>query len=70
MAGTAELDRWIAKLQQCEYLSEAEVRVLCAKAREILVEEANVQVVQAPVTVRCKTNPHARFSLRTSIIYP
>jgi len=51
MAGTAELDRWIAKLQQCEYLSEAEVRVLCAKAREILVEEANVQVVEAPITI-------------------
>lgn len=30
---------------------EAEVKALCAKAREILVEESNVQRVDSPVTV-------------------
>lgn len=34
---------------------EAEVKALCAKAREILVEESNVQRVDSPVTVRILT---------------
>lgn len=32
-------------------MSEAQVKVLCAQARAILVEEANVQRVDAPVTI-------------------
>ena len=36
----------------CEYIKESEVKALCAKAREILIEESNVQRVAAPVTVR------------------
>ena len=32
-------------------IKESEVKALCAKAREILVEEGNVQAVDAPVTV-------------------
>ena len=36
----------------CEYIKESEVKALCAKAREILIEESNVQRVDAPVTVR------------------
>ena len=51
MAGTSDLDRQIEQLRRCEYIKEAEVKALCAKAREILVEESNVQPVQAPVTV-------------------
>ena len=39
-------------LRNCEPISESEVKALCAKAREILVEEGNVQHVDAPVTVR------------------
>ena len=31
---------------------ESEVKVLCLKAQEILMEESNVQRVDAPVTVR------------------
>ena len=41
----------IEQLKRCEYIKEAEVKALCAKAREILVEESNVQRVDAPVTV-------------------
>ena len=52
MAGTSDLDRQIEALRRCEYIKEAEVKALCAKAREILVEESNVQRVDAPVTVR------------------
>ena len=51
MAGQSELDRWIEQLKRCETLKEAEVKTLCQKALEILVEESNVQRVDAPVTV-------------------
>jgi serine/threonine-protein phosphatase 4 catalytic subunit len=46
-----DLDRQIKQLQRCEYITETEVKALCAKAKEILVNEANVQRVDAPVTV-------------------
>lgn len=46
----------IEKLTRCEATSEEEVRRLCAKAREILIEEGNVQVVDSPVTVRKSTS--------------
>ena len=39
------LDAQIEKLRNCEYLKESEVKSLCAKAREILVDESNVQRV-------------------------
>ena len=44
--------RQIAQLRRCEVIKESEVKALCAKAREILVEESNVQRVDSPVTVR------------------
>eukprot|EP00850_Spirogloea_muscicola_P007462 SM000037S13597 [mRNA] locus=s37:799182:801573:- [translate_table: standard] len=47
----SDLDRQIEQLKRCEPLSEAEVKVLCLKAMEILVEESNVQRVDAPVTL-------------------
>lgn len=49
--GMSDLDRQIEQLRRCEYLKESEVKVLCSKAREILVEECNVQRVDAPVTI-------------------
>lgn len=45
------LDVQIEQLKRCEPLTEAEVKALCLKAMEILVEESNVQRVDAPVTV-------------------
>ena len=51
-SSTSDLDRQIEQLRRCEYLKESEVKALCAKAREILVDESNVQRVDAPVTVR------------------
>ena len=47
----SDLDRQIEALRRCEYLKESEVKAICAKAREILVDESNVQRVDAPVTV-------------------
>lgn len=51
MSSTSDLDRQIEQLRQCELIKESEVKSLCAKAREILVEESNVQRVDSPVTV-------------------
>lgn len=48
---TSDLDRQIEQLRRCETITESEVKSLCAKAREILIEESNVQRVDAPVTV-------------------
>ena len=43
--------RQIEQLRRCEIIKECEVKSLCAKAREILIEESNVQRVDSPVTV-------------------
>ena len=41
----------IESLRKCEIIPEAAVKDLCNKARDILLEESNVQKVNAPVTV-------------------
>lgn len=46
------LDRQITQLKECKTLTENEVKVLCNKARDIFIEEANVQDLTAPITVR------------------
>ena len=50
----SDLDRQIEQLRRCEYIKEAEVKSLCEKAKEILIEEANVQRCDAPVVVSTK----------------
>ena len=40
---TEDLDAQIAQLRECEYLKEIEVKELCRKAKEIFIEESNVQ---------------------------
>ncbi|KAG8734267.1 phosphoprotein phosphatase PP4 catalytic subunit [Ceratobasidium sp. 423] len=47
----SDLDLQIEQLKRCEPISEAQVKELCLKAREILIEEGNVQYVDAPVTI-------------------
>ena len=55
MAKTAptnyDVDQWIEQLKKCEYIKESEVKALCTRAKEILLEESNVQNVESPVTV-------------------
>ena len=46
-----DLDRYIGVLTDCKPLSEAEIRILCEKARDIFLNESNVQPVRCPVTV-------------------
>lgn len=47
----SDLDRAIAQLRACKPIPEAQVRELCHKARELLIEEGNVVTVTAPVTI-------------------
>lgn len=66
----ADLDRQIEQLKRCEYLKESEVKVLCAKAKEILIDESNVQRVDAPVTVRRTADVRPFFSEHSYICSP
>lgn len=44
-------DEWLAQAKLCRYLPEADMKRLCETVKECLMEESNVQPVQAPVTV-------------------
>lgn len=61
----ADLEEQIARLLKCQQLTEAEVKALCEKAKEILAEESNVQPVRCPVTV-CGEGPRMQCCLRRS----
>lgn len=50
-SSNADLDRQIEQLMRCEIIKESEVKSLCNKAIEILMNESNVQRVDAPVTI-------------------
>ena len=45
------LDSAISELRACRTIPESQVRELCHKARELLIEEGNVVQVDAPVTI-------------------
>ncbi|CAA3015138.1 serine threonine- phosphatase PP2A-2 catalytic subunit [Olea europaea subsp. europaea] len=45
------IDEQISQLMECKPLSEQDVRLVCEKAKEILIEESNVQPVKSPVTI-------------------
>ena len=47
----SDLDAQIDQLRACKLITETQVRELCNKVREILIEEANVQIVDTPVTI-------------------
>lgn len=44
-------DKWIEQLMTCQHLQEAEMKVLCERVRNILMEESNIQPVSSPVTI-------------------
>lgn len=50
-ASKDDVARWIETLKKCELIPEAEVKMLCEKAIEILDKEENVRHLQAPVTI-------------------
>ncbi|KAG5990141.1 hypothetical protein E4U52_004898 [Claviceps spartinae] len=47
----SDLDKAIAQLRSCRLIPESQVRELCHRARELLIEEGNVVTVAAPVTI-------------------
>lgn len=47
----ANLDAWLAQIQQCKPLSEAQMKTLCSIVKSQLLEESNIQPVSSPVTV-------------------
>lgn len=46
-----DLGACIERLRNCDVLEEEDVRVLCELAKDILVDEGNVQKVRTPVTI-------------------
>eukprot|EP01065_Artemidia_motanka_P022227 TRINITY_DN2644_c1_g1_i2.p1 TRINITY_DN2644_c1_g1~~TRINITY_DN2644_c1_g1_i2.p1 ORF type:complete len:347 (+),score=114.29 TRINITY_DN2644_c1_g1_i2:119-1042(+) len=51
MVSITDLDRQIEQLKRCEIIKEQEVKEVCLKAKEIFLQEPNVQPVAAPVTI-------------------
>ena len=47
----SDLDRQIAQLKRCEFIKESEVRDLCNAAKDILIEESNIQNIYSPITL-------------------
>jgi len=46
-----DIDKYIQTLKSGQCLPERDLRLLCEKVKEILIEESNVQPVNAPVTI-------------------
>ena len=46
-----DLDKYIEKLEKCEYISEKDVKLLCNKAKEQLSKDDNVIYLESPITV-------------------
>ena len=47
----SDVDSWLAHVRDGGLLPEKQVRSLCEKVKEVLIEEGNVQPVSAPVTI-------------------
>ena len=47
----ADVDVWVNKLFNNQNLTEAECKELTSKAKEVLIDEKNVQPVRCPVTI-------------------
>ena len=46
-----DIDSWLNIVKEGGCLPERDLRLLCEKVKELLVEESNVQPVSAPVTI-------------------
>ncbi len=47
----SDVDQWLTTVKEGTILPERELRILCEKVKEILIEESNAQPVSAPVTI-------------------
>ena len=46
-----DIDKCIAEIKEAKCLHERELRIVCEKVKELLMEESNVQPVSSPITV-------------------
>jgi len=46
-----DIDDCISRIKNREILTEKELRIVCEKVKELLIEESNVQPVNSPVTI-------------------
>lgn len=44
-------DQWLEDIKNYKYLPESDMKVLCEKVKDLLMEESNIQPVKSPVTV-------------------
>jgi serine/threonine-protein phosphatase 6 catalytic subunit len=51
MSAHVDIDSWLNIVKGGGVLPERDLRILCEKVKEILIEESNVQPVSAPVTI-------------------
>ncbi|EEC74589.1 hypothetical protein OsI_10169 [Oryza sativa Indica Group] len=63
--GCGGLDTQIEQLMQCRPLAEQEVKALCEKAKEILMEESNVQIAHS----MCTYNSAKTFSKYLHVLF-
>lgn len=63
----SDLDRQIGLLKSCECIKESEVRDLCNMARDILLNESNIQNISSPITVSTNTISFSKFISRIDL---
>jgi diadenosine tetraphosphatase ApaH/serine/threonine PP2A family protein phosphatase len=51
MISNSDVDQMLEQVKDCKCLPERAYRILCEKAKDILIEESNVQPVRAPVNI-------------------
>lgn len=51
MADIYDADKWIEQLRTCQHLAESDMKKLCDRVRNLLLEESNIQPVSSPVTI-------------------
>jgi len=56
MNNNSDIDAYIETLLKCEYIKEEEVKNLCDKAKEILINMTNIVYLSSPITVSININ--------------
>lgn len=46
-----DIDQYLEQIKKCKPLPESQIKKLCRKVKEILLEESNIQPIRAPVMV-------------------